>query len=533
MGLNPVFSPYVLGIDLGTSTSSVAIYHKRMPEVIKIGGQKCIPSVVNVREDGTILVGEQAKRKMLVDPSNTVASIKREMGNSSFVKEFEGLPDRTFSPADISAEILVALRMAVEQTDQFDLRGTPKYAVICVPANFDDNKKTMTKEAGRLAGLEVLWLLEEPVAAAVAYGFEKDRNQTILVYDIGGGTFDVSILEVDTTSRDTAGFKVKAKEGIPKLGGDDFDEKIMEIVHEKFKADTGLDILDLKKDQGISAKLLREAQQKLKEAAEAAKLELSVSESAPIEIPNFITDENGSVHHINMVITRSDFENAIRDLILESKSAVDKALQSANMKIEDISRIVLVGGSTRVPLVKSMLTEMFDKEPFADLDPDTVVATGAGIFGASLKTPELPEGEVAEKDEDDVFDKRFIIDDIVTHNLGIEVFGRKFNRIIEKGTKLTDEQSVVSVEKLYSTPRDGATEIAINVFQAADDVEFVSDNRAVLIGEMLLIGIPPAPKGVPQISVRFEIDRQNILKVVASCQGADGVSKSLDIDIQR
>ena len=529
LGIIAKNSPYILGIDLGTSTSSVAIFHKGTPEIIKISGQKCIPSVVHVRENGEILVGQQAKSKMLVDPANTVASVKREMGNPSYSKEFRGLPDRKFSPFDIAAEILSAIKTGVEETDQVELRGTARYAVICVPANFDDKKKTETLEAGKLACLDVLYLLEEPVAAAIAYGFDKDRDQTILVYDLGGGTFDVSILEVDTASEATAGFKVRAKEGIPKLGGDDFDEKIMEIVNSKFVAESGLDIFDLKKDQGIANKLLMEAQQKLKEATEAAKKELSASESTRIEIPNFIKDEGGTVHHIDVEITRSDFEDAISELIWQSQTAVENALASAGMTIDDISRIVLAGGSTRVPLVKSMLTAMFGKEPYSDMDPETIVATGAAIFGASLGVPSEKLTDTEEVLGEDQMDKQFIWQNIVTHHLGIEVYGRKFSKIIEKNTELSDEQPVVTGTKIYTAPRDNATELAINVYQAPHDVEYITDEGAVCIGELFMTGIPPGPVGSAKISVTFEIDRQNLLRVEASCMGADGTSRSLEI----
>jgi molecular chaperone DnaK (HSP70) len=522
-------SPYILGIDLGTSTSSVAVFHKGTPEVIKISGQKCIPSVVHVRANGEILVGQQAKSKMLVDPGNTVASIKREMGNSSYFKEFSGLPDKKFLPAEITTEILKEIRKGVEETDQLDLRGTARYAVICVPANFDDKKKTETLEAGKLAGFEVLYLLEEPVAAAIAYGFDKERDQTILVYDLGGGTFDVSILEVDTASSSTAGFRVRAKEGIPKLGGDDFDEKIMEIVHNKFIADSGLDIFDLKKDQGIANKLIMEAQQKLKEATEAAKKELSLGESAKIEIPNFLKDEGGTVHHIDFEITREEFENSISELIWQSKTAVETALQSANMTIDNISRIVLAGGSTRVPLVKTMLSEMFGKEPYSDMDPETIVATGASIFGASLGVPADKLTDTGEVFSEDQLDKQFIWQNIVTHHLGIEVYGRKFSTIIAKNTELSDDQPIVSGTKVYTVPRDNATELAINVYQAPSDVEYITDEGAVCIGELFLTGIPAGPVGSAKIIVNFEIDRQNLLKVEASCLGSDGTSRSLEI----
>jgi molecular chaperone DnaK len=379
-------SPYILGIDLGTSNSAIAVYEKGEAKILPVNGDKTCPSVVNMRENGEIIVGRQARSRLMIDPDNTVASIKREIG-SAWTKEFTGAPGKTYTPTDISAEILSKLVSGAEGGGVVDLRGTPRFAVICIPANFDDAQKTATREAGILANLEVLELLEEPVAAAIAYAMDRDRDQTILVYDLGGGTFDVSILQVKSAGGEPAKFDVLAKEGVRKLGGDDFDYALMEIANAQFTSDSGVDILDLKKDQGISAKLLREAQQKLKDATETAKRELTETLNAQITIPNLIKDEAGNVHNLDMEITRDNFNDAVRPLIEQSREAIERALGAAKLGIDDISRIILVGGSTRVPLVKQMLGDMFGKEPYSDTDPDTAVARGAAIYGATLGVP--------------------------------------------------------------------------------------------------------------------------------------------------
>ncbi|MFM6518236.1 MAG: Hsp70 family protein, partial [Microcystis panniformis] len=257
-----------------------------------------------------------------------------------------------------------------------------------IPANFNDAQKTATKEAGKLANLEVLYLLEEPVAAAIAYGVEKERDQTILIYDLGGGTFDVSILQVNSTQEKSAQLKILAKQGVFQLGGDDFDARIMAIANEKFKDQSQIDLFDLHKDQGINQKALKQAQQKLKDAAEKTKWELSEAQTATLTIPNLIKDESGNVHNLDLEISRTEFNDAIRDLIEQTRTAAEQALTDAKLTIEDIDRLILVGGSTRVPLVKTMLVEMFGKEPYSDADPDTIVARGAAIFAATLNVPD-------------------------------------------------------------------------------------------------------------------------------------------------
>ncbi len=504
-------SSYVLGIDLGTTNCAAGIYKTGKTEIININGTKTMPSVMSVLKDGEILVGSQAKSRSIIAPESTVSSIKRHIA-TDWTKEFEEIPGKVFTPVEVSAEILLKLIDGILQNETFDLGGTPKYAVICVPANFNDAQKKATQMAGELANLELLTLLEEPIAAAYAYAIEKDRVQTVLVYDLGGGTFDVSILEVDSSGSANKQFKVLAKEGIQELGGDDFDQTIMERVAGEFAKASNIDIFDQDKDQGISSKKIREAQQKLLEAVVAAKHELSEATKTSIDIPNFIQDETGQPHHIdNFEITREQFNEEIRGLILQTKDSVEKALSAAKLEIEDIDRIILVGGSSKIPLVKEMLHEMFGKEPYSDTDPDTAIARGAAILGATMM---LPDSEL-ERPEEDTPDFVIDTDNIVTHNLGIEVVGGKFNCLIPKDTEIPAEVPV-TVNKDYVTPHDNVTELAISVFQSSEDVEYVSSDSAKCIGGFFLKGIPPKPQGEESINVEFEIDSQNLLKVKAT-----------------
>lgn len=520
MQITPKNSPYVLGIDLGTSNSAIAVYIKGKAEIIPIDGDKMCPSVVSVAKDGEMIVGRSARRRMMLDPENTVSSIKREMGTPTTVK-FPRLGDKEYTPVDISAEILSKLVSSASEAEGIDLRGTPFHVVICIPANFTDNQKNATIEAAKLANLQVVELLEEPVAAAIAYGMEKERDQTILVYDLGGGTFDVSILNIDSSQGGNSKLEVLAKEGIQKLGGDDFDYKIMEIVSAKLQEISGLDIFDLKKDQGIKSSSLREAQQKLKEAAENAKCELSESLTTQIELPNLIKDESGTIHSIDLEITREQFNEAIRPLIIQSKEAVEKALESAKLTIEEISRIILIGGSTRVPLVKEMLKEIFNKDPYTDKDPDTAVARGAAILAAwrGVPTDQLAESE--EVREEDKPEGSIKISNIVTHYMGVEIRGRKFSCLLEKNAEIPTDD-FLTVSKEYTTPQDDMTELVIRVYQSETLEEYVSSNGVECIGEFFLTGIPAKPRGQEKIEIFFEIDRQNLLKVKAKSSSSSG-----------
>jgi molecular chaperone DnaK (HSP70) len=522
-------SPYIVGIDLGTSNSAAAIFLKGRGEIVPIDGKPLLPSVVSIRESGDVLVGYPAKNLLLVDPENTVASIKREMGNAEWSKQFKGAPDKKYSPADISAEILTKIRVGIEQSADLDLRGSLRFAVICIPANFDDAKKRATLEAARLAGLEPLWLLEEPVAAAIAYALQAKRDQKILVYDLGGGTFDVSILNVDSTGDQRSQFRVLAKEGIPLLGGDDFDRALMQIVASGLKETTGFDIFDEKKDQGVSRKTLRLAQQKLKAAAEAAKVELSEADSTRIEIPNFLKDETGAVHNVDREVTRAEFEEAIRPMVAQTKEVMERALAGAKVTIDDISRIILVGGSTRVPLVKTSITEMFGKEPFGDLDPATAVARGAAIFGAALGVPTDKVEETADARPEDKPRVDISVNNIVTHHLGIEIAGGRFNKLLEKGVEIPVVESLIA-ENEYINPRDNMQEMRIAVYQASTEPDHVRDEGCQCIGEFFLTGIPPRPRGQARIKVKFEINQQNLLRVTALSLDNNGSTSSLDID---
>lgn len=511
-------SSYVLGIDLGTTNCAVGIYKNGNTETININGSKTMPSVMSVLKDGDILVGSQAKARSLIAPESTVSSIKRHMA-TDWEKEFEEIPGKVFTPVDVSAEILMKLIDGVQQNETINLNGTPKYAVVCVPANFNDAQKKATQMAAELASLESLALLEEPIAAAYAYAIEKERVQTVLVYDLGGGTFDVSILQVDSTGDANKHFKVLAKEGVQRLGGDDFDQRIMQRVADKFAQMSNIDIFDLDKDQGINTKKLREAQQRLLEAVIAAKHELSEANITTIDIPNFIQDEAGQQHHIdNFEITRDQINADIQDLILQTKDSVEKALSTAKLDIEDIDRIILVGGSTKIPLVREFLQDMFGKEPYSDTDPDTAIARGAAIFGATMMLPDPNLERPKEDTPDFVID----IDNIVTHNLGIEVVGGKFSCLIPKNTEIPAEEGPVTVSKEYTTPQDNVTELAIIVFQSSEDVQYVSADAAKCIGEFFLEGIPPKPKGEEIITVEFQIDSQNLLKVRASSSSSSG-----------
>lgn len=517
-------SPYILGIDLGTSNSTVSVYVRGDAQVIPIDGSKVCPSVVSIREGGEVVVGRQARNRIMIDPDNTVASIKRQMG-TNWAMEFSNMPGKTYSPTDISAEILTKLISGVQHSGIIDLRGTPKYVVICIPANFNDAQKNATKEAAALANLNVLYLLEEPVAAAIAYAIDKERDQTILVYDLGGGTFDVSILKVASSTEGPAQLKVLGKAGVPKLGGDDFDLAIMKIAAEKLKSESEIDILDLKKDQGISVKALREAQQKLKDASEIAKVELTDLESTQITIPNIIKNESGKLFNLDVEITREQFNEVISKLILQSKDAVQRALDEAKLKIDEISRLLLVGGSTRVPLVKRMLTEMFGKEPYSDTDPDVVVARGAAIYGAALGVPSDKTDDTEAVLDEDKIESTISVNNIVTHYLGIETVGGRFNQLLEKGLEIPSEIPL-TVSKDYTTSRDNMTEINIRVYQSELPTEYVGVVGAQCIGEFFLTGIPPKPRGQERVTVAFSIDQQNLLKVTATSSGS---SDNLDI----
>lgn len=516
-GLVEKVSPYVLGIDLGTSTSIASVYRRGKPEVIDIYGQRVTPSVVNYQEASDPLVGLQAKRRALIDPDRTVVSIKRDMGNSDYSREING---QDVKPEEVSSLILEHLKNGAQEND--DLGGTIRHAVITIPANFNNNQREATKEAGKLAGLEVLQMVEEPVAAAVAYGFGYERDQTILVYDLGGGTFDVCLLKVDASSGQNASFSVLGKAGVPELGGDDFDTAIMKILVSELTSQGGPDILDMSKDQGISKKKMRTAAQILKEKAEQAKIELSEADSAFIDAPNLIKDENGKEYHLSVEVTREQFEDAIKPLIEQSGECIRQALSEAKMEVDDVDRIILVGGSTRVPCIRSQVTEMFGKEPYGDIDAATAVSQGAAIIGATFELP----GEKAEGDS--ISGEEIGVINTLSHYLGIETLGQKFSPILDKGT-----ESPCSNKKQYTTSQDNQPELRITVFQFPAETDRIDMGMAgaACLGEFHLGPLPEAPKGQVQIEVAFDIDESGVLNVSAEGVGSEGIKKELQVNV--
>jgi len=511
------YSPYVLGIDLGTSTSVCSVYRRGRPEIQEVFGQKVIPSVVNYRSDAEPLIGLQAKRRAMIDPDNTVVSIKRDMGNADYSREIDGNP---IKPEEVSALILEHLKNGAQENEQ--LSGTLRYAVVTIPANFNNNQRQATSEAGRLAGLEILRLVEEPVAAAIAYGFGRERDQTILVYDLGGGTFDVCILKVESSASGSSDFSVLAKAGISQLGGDDFDTALMRILADSIVADGGPDVLDLKKDQGINKKKLRTAVQILKEKAEEAKIELSEAEVASIDHPNLVKDENGNEYHLSTEITREAFEAAIKPLVDKSGECIKQALAEAKLDTDDIDRVILVGGSTRTPCIRTLVTEMIGMEPYGDIDPGTAVSQGAAILAATFELP-------GEKSEEDIIESGKVAEvNTTSHYLGIEAQGQKFSSLLDKAAELPCENT-----KTYTTTQDDQPELRITIFQFPAETEIIDmgmDGSACL-GELHLGPLEKAPKGKLQIDVTFNIDENGLLKVSAKSTGDEGLSKELEISM--
>jgi len=510
-------SPYVLGIDLGTSTSIASVYRRGRAEPLDIFGQKVTPSVVHYRADSEPLIGLQAKRRAMLDPDNTVASIKRHMGDPDYQREVDGKP---IKPEEVSALILEYVKNGAQEHD--DLGGTVRYAVVTIPANFNNNQREATLEAGRLAGLEILRLVEEPVAAAVAYGFGSERDQTILVYDLGGGTFDVCILKVTASVDSAASFSVLGKAGIPQLGGDDFDNAIMQILAKSIVDDGGPDVLDVKKDQGVSKKKLRAAAQILKEKAEEAKIELSDAESVFVDSPSLVKNENGQEFHLSTEITREMFNEAVRPLIEQSSECIRQAISEAKIDMEDVDRIILVGGSTRAPCVRTLVTEMFGKEPYGDIDPATAVSQGAGILGATFELPgEKPV-------EDSIGDSAVIETNTTGHYLGIETLGQKFSQILAKGLEIPCTNA-----KTYTTSQPNQPELRITIFQFPAATELIDMDMAgsACLGEFHLGPLDPAPKGQIQIDVTFTIDANGVLKVSAKSTGDEGLSKELEVRV--